>query len=87
MDLTHEDILEALRTELGVDTTGIDGSTSLFSSGIVNSFSFVTLLTFLETRGGLTIQPMDITLENFDSIDRMLAFAARSGSTRSSVGT
>jgi acyl carrier protein len=77
MDLTGDDILDALRTELGLDTKNIVGSTPLFSSGIINSFSLVTLLLYLETRGGFRIPPMDITLENFDSIDRILAYVGR----------
>jgi acyl carrier protein len=77
MPLTNDDILTALRTECGVDTADVDSSTPLFSSGIINSFSLVALMMFVETRAGISISPMELTLENFDSIERIIAYTAR----------
>jgi acyl carrier protein len=85
MALTRDDILTALRTELGVDTSGVDESTPLFSAGLIDSFSLVSLILFLETRGGISVQPMDVTLENFDSVGRMLAYVARVQNAASST--
>ena len=84
--MTTADILEALEQELGLDTTGIGESTPLFSGGLIDSFSLVSLLLFIETRADITIQPMDVTLENFDSIARMLAYVARSKDALSDAG-
>lgn len=78
MDLTIDDIRVALDRDLGIDTAGIDGSTPLFSGGVLNSFTLVALMTLLEKRAGVKIRPMDLTLDNFDSIDRILAYLARS---------
>lgn len=78
MTLTCDEIRAALARELGLDTTEINGSTPLFSGGILNSFSLVALLGVVEERSGIRIHPMDITLDNFDTIDRMLAYVARS---------
>lgn len=77
MALTRDDIFSALKTELGVNTAGLDESTPLFSAGLIDSFSLVTLIMFLETRGGISVQPMDVTLENFDTVGRMLAYVDR----------
>lgn len=77
MALTRDDIITALRTELGVNTDGVDESTPLFSGGLIDSFSLVSLMLFLETRGGISVQPMDVTLENFDTVGRMLAYVER----------
>ena len=49
----------------------------LFSSGIVDSFTPITLMTFLESQCGFRIGPMEVTLDNFDSIERILRFAER----------
>ena len=49
----------------------------LFSSGIVDSFAPITLMTFLESQCGFRIGPMEVTLENFDSVDCILQFAER----------
>jgi len=79
MALNKDDLLAALRDELGVDTTGIDEETSLFSSGLIDSFSLVTLIVFIETKAGIRVEPMDVNLENLDTIGRILRFANRAG--------
>lgn len=70
-------ITEFLQEELGVDLSDIGGSDPLFSSGIVDSFALVTLMMFLEQQGGFRINPSDVTLDNFDTIERILAFTNR----------
>ena len=34
----------------------------------------VDLIMFIENAAGLQVHPADVTLDNFDSIDRILAF-------------
>jgi acyl carrier protein len=75
MAITQESLLRFLEEEVALDTADIEPETLLFSTGLIDSFSLVTLLSFLETEGGFRISPGDVTLENFDSIERMLAFA------------
>lgn len=70
-------LLEFLDDELGVDLDEIEADTALFSSGIVDSFALVTLMMHLEKIGGFRINPSDVTLENLDSINSILAFVRR----------
>lgn len=70
-------IFEFLEGELGVDLSGFDADSPLFSSGAVDSFALVTLMMFLEREGGFRIAPADVTLDNLDSVNKMLAFAGR----------
>ena len=72
--ITHEGILEFLEDDLGIDTEDIETQTLLFSSGIIDSFALVTLMTFLESAGNFRIAPADVNLDNMDSIDRMLLY-------------
>ncbi len=74
MALSFEDFRRFLVDELGVEDDNLAGSTPLFSSGIIDSFSLVTLMTFIENSGEVSILPSDVTLENFDSIDRITQF-------------
>lgn len=78
--LTAQDIFDFLSTELGVDTTGLTPSTPLFSTEVVDSFSLVSVIEFLERRASIQIDPMDVSLENLDSVERMLAYVKRQGS-------
>jgi acyl carrier protein len=68
---------EILEDELGCDLTGVRADTLLFSSGIVDSFALVTLMMTLEKEAGFRVNPGDVVLENFDSIDRILAYVSR----------
>ena len=49
MSLTREDLLECLRTELDLDEP-VEDETLLFSSALLDSFSMVTLVAFVEKR-------------------------------------
>jgi acyl carrier protein len=63
-----------LEEEHDVDPSEVQSDTLLFSSGIVDSFMLVALLTFIETTFDCEVEPVDVTLENFDSLDRMAAY-------------
>ncbi len=76
MTLTAADLTGFMQEELGIDTADVDSSSLLFTSGIVDSFSLVSLVTFIERQCGFTVQPDDVTLENLDSIQRIVDFAA-----------
>jgi acyl carrier protein len=63
-----------MEQELGIDTSEIDHDTLLFSTGVIDSFSLVSLLTFVEVKYEFRIGPTDVNLANFDSLGRMLAY-------------
>ena len=72
------EIIETLKNymqeDLDIDTGDIKSNTPLFSDGIIDSFSLVSLLTFVETTFNFRIGPTDVNLANFDSLDRMYAY-------------
>jgi acyl carrier protein len=70
-------LLEYFSNELRVDTAGIEDTTPLFSTGLVDSFAIVELLMFLEKYTGGKLGPEDIDLDNLDTIERILTFVAR----------
>ena len=76
MRLTKEQLLASLRDELGIETSGLNDDSPLFSSGIIDSFSLVSLIIFIEGKG-VRVDPMDINLDNLDSVERILRFANR----------
>ena len=59
------------------DPRKIEDATPLISSGIVDSFSMVSLKRFLEKKCGLTIPDALATPEAFDSVDAIVALVER----------
>ncbi|MDS9468297.1 acyl carrier protein [Paracoccus sp. MBLB3053] len=78
MSLTQDDLITYLRDDQNIDTP-INGETELFSSGLLDSVSMVGLITFIEEKTGAVIQPGDVTLENFDSVERIMAYVGSLG--------
>jgi acyl carrier protein len=74
--ISKEDLLAVLRDELFLDTAGIESETPLFSSGLIDSFSLATLILAIEEKARVKLDPLDITLDNLDSIERILRFVA-----------
>ena len=75
MALTSESLLQYMRDRLGVETAGVEAATPLFSSSLLDSFSIVELMMFIETEGGFRMDAWDVTLDNLDSIERILTYA------------
>ena len=78
MDDLKKAIRRALITRFGVKVPVTD-ETGLFSRGLIDSLSVVELVTFVEEELGRPIAPADITLDNFDSIDRIARYAGKTG--------
>jgi acyl carrier protein len=75
--VTYDDLHDFLVEEFGVDPKEISPQTLLFSSGLIDSFALVALLTYIENKTDFFIPPTDVKLENFDSIERTLAYLQR----------
>jgi len=76
MTLNKDGLLQFMEKKLGVDTSQVDADTPLFSSGIIDSTGMVELIVFVESAAEVKFSPDDITLDNLDSIGRILNFVA-----------
>lgn len=74
MPLTRNDLADWLAREHGV-TVGDDDA--LFSVAILDSHAMVDLLALIEARTGRATGWADVSLQNMDSVARILAFANR----------
>lgn len=57
-----------------LDPADLDPHMPLFSSGVLDSFAMMDLVSFVEREAGIEVDVKDIRMENFDSIARILAF-------------
>ena len=59
-----------------------DHNTSLFLSGVLDSFALVDFVTLLESECGIKVADAQLRPENFDTIAKVEAFVARAKETR-----
>ncbi len=74
MSETIAKLTEFMSEELGIDGDELAHEELLFSTGIIDSFSLVTLLSFIESEFSIRINPTEVILDNFDSLERMDRF-------------
>lgn len=74
MMLDHARLLDNVR-----ELSGLNGEatidTPLFSSGALDSVAMLSLIALVEESAGIEIHAEDVTLDNFDSVERIVRFA------------
>ena len=69
----EEQLLEFIREEfLAEPDMVIDIDTKLISSGLIDSFSLVSLQSFIEKEFGKRVPAQRITAESFDTVGKMI---------------
>lgn len=72
----RNDIAGFFEDELGLEPGSYLDDEPLFSSGRLDSFGLVSLLTFVEGKLGRRLKTAETTLANFDSVTRLSDFMA-----------
>lgn len=72
----EKDIRDFVANNFLFDANGedINGKDSFLEKGIIDSTGILEIVSFLETRYGITIDDEDLVPENFDSIDNIVGF-------------
>ena len=77
----EEMILDYIRNEYldedDAEEMDLDADTPLISSGIVDSFSMVSLKRFLEKKYGVSIPDDQATPQAFDTVNKIIALVGR----------
>lgn len=77
MDIRH-DLLQLINEEISLNPAiAVEGDTDLLVTGLVDSLGIVEVVAWMEERIGAAIDPIDIVRANFQTVDRMVAFAGR----------
>jgi acyl carrier protein len=69
----HEHIVT---TWLNGDERGFDDDTDLQGTGVLDSFSTLALVAFLDETFGITLEPADINAETFQSVNSIAALVS-----------
>lgn len=74
MPLTRDSLWEYLESKMGLDRSEVADDTLLFSGSVLDSFSMVDLIMFIEQESGQRINPTEVSLDNLDSVQRIIKF-------------
>ena len=78
MSELRAELLDLINTEVSLDpATPVEADTDLLLTGLVDSLGVVEVVAWLEDRLDVTIDPVDVVLENFQTVDLMITFAER----------
>ena len=78
MNLTQDSLIHFMNNGLGIGEI-IDPETELFTNGLLDSVSMVNLILYIEEQAKVVVPPLDVTLENFDSVSRILQYIRSTG--------
>jgi acyl carrier protein len=70
---------EAIREFLGrhLRMQAVRDADDIFATGYVNSLFAMQLVTFVEKQFGITVEPAELKLDNFRSVDALVSFVER----------
>lgn len=71
----YEELLKFLRRYFNVEE--IDGDTDIFQVGYVNSLFSQQLIMFLEKKFNINVEIVDMSIENFSTINNIMGFIRR----------
>jgi acyl carrier protein len=65
--------------EIAIADEPIHGDTDLLLSGLVDSLGVVIVADWIQQELGIVIDPVDVVLENFQTVDAMVAYVQSRG--------
>jgi len=77
MNEVERRIADFLRDHVMVDESVLSSETRILTDGIVDSFSLMEIIQFIEESEGIEVSQEDVTLENFDGLGRIAAYVSR----------
>lgn len=69
-----ESLTSFIRDEIVLDEIDLVGATDLLLTGAVDSLGVIRITHWMEETTGIVVDPGDVTLENFQTVDKMVAY-------------
>jgi acyl carrier protein len=77
MEKIREEIKRYIINDLTTRKEHIENDEPLFTSGIIDSLGHVKLLYFIEKNIGVAVKMEEITIENFDTVQKIAEFIVK----------
>ncbi len=74
----REQLLSFVNADVSLDpSVEIVGDTDLLLTGLVDSVGLIEIVGWLEDEVGIDVDPVDVVLGNFQTVDKMVALVER----------
>lgn len=74
----RDELLTLVNDEVSLDASQlIVGDTDLLLTGLVDSLGVVEIVAWIEDRLGIEVDPIDVVLSNFRTVDAIVAYCDR----------
>lgn len=74
----EQQLIEMIHTSVSLDpSVRIEPETDLLLSGLVDSLGVVQIVGWIEDELGIEVDPLDVVLENFQTVARMVDYIGR----------
>lgn len=70
-----ERLLAFINAEVSISPEQVEADTDLLLTGAVDSLGVVRITQWMEDELGFEVDPVEVTLENFQTVSRMVAYA------------
>jgi len=67
-------LVEMIRTEINPAADDLDSDTDLLLTGTVDSLGVVRIVNWIEDELDVEVDPIDVTLENFQTVTAMVSY-------------
>ena len=74
MTMLQQELTNFIDTEVSLGGEQVLPDTDLVMSGLVDSLGIVLIVDWLEQRLGVAIDPADVVIEHFESVDAMIRY-------------
>ena len=74
MNCISTKILLFLQTEVLQCGSVLSNDTELFAGGLLDSMNLIQLMAFVEENFDVSVEPLELSYENFGSVDRLTRF-------------
>ncbi len=74
MKTQSDELTEFIQSEIVLGDLEISYDTDLLLSGAVDSLGVIRITHWMEEAAGIVVDPGDVTLENFQTVARMVAY-------------
>ncbi len=75
---TAAKLLSFINTEVSISPDPIEAETDLLLTGAVDSLGVIRITQWMEDELGVEIDPADVTLDNFQTVSRMMVYLGAS---------